>query len=376
VPLSYLQPAGNGTNRTFEVPIGYLSRAHVKVYTGYDLATGIGTELLSGVGFTWLSDTSIQTTVAPANGAVLTIIRQTPSTSRLVVWSAGSPPTPTELNASDLQNFYIVQEQQDRNDAGIAQSTEAKAAGATAATAAATATTAANAATTASTSATATANSALSQSTAANSLANSALTNSQTAQTNASAALTAANTALSNTSSTLSVASAANIKADQALSAVSSTVNYTLISNVAAIPSTAANQTYIEVNNSTGIESFTPLTGRPGGFTGDTGLTVRLVYTTAGATWNWLNYFVNNADSRYLKLTGGTMAGDITLVGAPTSNLHPATKAYTDNAVSPKLDSSLAATTYQTQAGMSAYFTAAAASILPRTALVYFMSSF
>jgi hypothetical protein len=118
----------------------------------------------------------------------------------------------------------------------------------------------------------------------------------------------------------------------------------------------------VEVGNSTGIESFTPLAGKPAGFVGDSGLSVRIRYTTAGATWNWQNYYPNNAETRYLKLTGGTLTGDITLAGAPTSSLHPATKAYTDTAVGAKLDSSTAASTYQTQAGMSSYLTTASAS--------------
>jgi hypothetical protein len=118
----------------------------------------------------------------------------------------------------------------------------------------------------------------------------------------------------------------------------------------------------VEVGNSTGIESFTPLAGKPAGFVGDSGLSVRIRYTTAGATWNWQNYYPNNAETRYLKLTGGTLTGDINLAGAPTSNLHPATKAYTDTAVGAKLDAATAASTYQTQAGMSSYLTTASAS--------------
>jgi hypothetical protein len=234
VPLSYLQYAGNGTNRTFAVSLSYLSRTHVKVYTGYDFATGIGTELLSNVGFTWLSDTSVQTTVAPANGAVLTIIRQTPSTSRLVVWSAGSPPTPTELNTSDLQNLYVIQEQQDRNDVGIAQSTAAKDA------------------------------------------------------------------------------------VDAVIVAVASSVVYVAVATVAAIPSSPGDNDFIEISNSTGLESFIPLAGRPVGFVGDSGLTVRLRYSATTFTWIWISYNANNSDARYQKagapLSSSTFTGPVTLI--------------------------------------------------------------
>jgi hypothetical protein len=108
--LTYVQTPGNGTNRLFSVPFPFIVRAHVRVYLGYNVAAGTGAELVDGTGFTWLSDTQIQTTVAPAVGAVLTVIRKTPITEQLVVWASGSPPTPAELNTADLQNLYVIQE--------------------------------------------------------------------------------------------------------------------------------------------------------------------------------------------------------------------------------------------------------------------------
>jgi hypothetical protein len=131
-----------------------------------------------------------------------------------------------------------------------------------------------------------------------------------------------------------------------------------------------------------------------------------MVYTSSGSTWNWIQYFPNDPETRYLKLSGGTLTGPITLSGAPTSGLHAATKTYVDgyvNAIngdiaslsSSKLDSSTASSTYaplasptftgtvtipagasisgyltsataasiyQTQAGMSSYLTTANAS--------------
>lgn len=38
----------------------------------------------------------------------------------------------------------------------------------------------------------------------------------------------------------------------------------------------------------------------------------------------------HNHDSTYLKLSGGTLTGALTLSGAPTANLHAATKQYVD----------------------------------------------
>lgn len=91
--------------------------------------------------------------------------------------------------------------------------------------------------------------------------------------------------------------------AEAALAAVSSQLQFELVADVAAIPTAPENGTYVEVINSTGIESFTPLTGMPAGFVGDSGLSVRMGYTTASAAWAWLSYAPTNADARYLKQT-------------------------------------------------------------------------
>ena len=120
MPFSYAQYAGNGTTTTFSVPFPYLLKAHVKVYIGYNLVDGTFTsELADGVGFNWTSGTQIQATAAPAIGQTLTVIRKTPDTTQVVQWQDGSNLIADDLNTSDLQNLYVVQEQQDRNDAGI-----------------------------------------------------------------------------------------------------------------------------------------------------------------------------------------------------------------------------------------------------------------
>jgi hypothetical protein len=124
----------------------------------------------------------------------------------------------------------------------------------------------------------------------------------------------------------------ANSKADQAVAAVANSINFTLVANVAAIPASPANNTYLEIGNSTGLQSFTPLAGIPAGFVGDPGLTTRIVYDANNQTWNWLNYFANNSETRYLGLAGGTLTGPVTLSGPPTTGLNPTTKTYVDAA--------------------------------------------
>jgi hypothetical protein len=269
---SYRQYAGNGSTTSFAVPFPYLLKSHVHVYLGFNLLDGTFTsELAETTGFAWTSGTAIQTVAAPTSGQTLTVVRQTPNSQQVVQYQDGSTLIADDLNTSDLQNLYVVQEQQDRNDSGIA------------------------------------------------------------------------------------ISLSASTKADQAIAAVSNSIRYQLVTNVAGIPSSPANDTYIEIANSTGLESFSPLTGLPAGFVGDSGLTVRLRYTTTGATWTWQNYYANNAEIRYLKLAGGTLTGPLTLSGTPTSSLQAATKAYADGIGSGKLDSATAASTYQTLSGMSSY---------------------
>ena len=392
MPLSFASYTGNGSTTTFSVPFPYILKAHVKLYIGYNILDGTYTSLLAdGTNYTWTSGTQVQLTTAPTAAQVLTVIRDTPDSSQLVPWQDGSNLIAGDLNTADLQNLYVVQEQQDRNDAGASAAiaaqtaaTNASAAATAAATAANTAnatataattaannaTAAANASTAASTAATTTANQASANAAAAVSTANTASTNASnalstantaatnasnalstanTASTNASTAVSTANTAASNASAAVSTANAAsstattasnnattavntannalsaannavstantantsasnavttanaaNNTANQAAAAVSQAVLFTLVANVAAIPASPANNTYIEVGDSTGIGSFSPLVGLPGGFVGDPGLTVRIRYTTSGNTWNYLSYFANNPETRYL----------------------------------------------------------------------------
>jgi len=82
--------------------------------------------------------------------------------------------------------------------------------------------------------------------------------------------------------------------------AVASVLPYQPVVAVANIPSPPLiNGQRIEISNSTGIESYLPLTGRPSGFVGASTLTVRLVYTTTGNTWQWVDYRATDPDGRY-----------------------------------------------------------------------------
>jgi len=217
VPYSYVQYAGSGTTGPFTVSFPYLLQEHVKLYRGLDLLAGTYTQLLvSGTDYTWTSGTQVQLTSALVNGTTLTIRRETPTTTRLVDWSDGSNLNAADMDTADLQNFYAIQDQQDKNEV-----------------------------------------------------------------------VTAAG-----------ITTAANATA--ALNAVNAALPYAAIGTVAGIPA-GTNGARIEVANSTGIEAFSPLAGRPAGFVGSSQIRVRLTYTTAGSTWNWVDYAVADPDGRYVR---------------------------------------------------------------------------
>ena len=136
--------------------------------------------------------------------------------------------------------------------------------------------------------------SALSLATTADSNATTALNTANTANTNATVALAQSNTAISDST-------AAKASADAAVSAVANSLSYAQITNVAAIPGSPSENDAIQVVDSTGLESFTPLTGLPAGYVGDAGIAARLVYNAPN--WVFQNYIANDPDARYLNPT-------------------------------------------------------------------------
>jgi len=406
---------GDGTTVLFSFTFPYLETTDIKVSLNGTVTTA----------YTLVNATTIQFNTAPANGVAIRIYRQTDDTELAAQFYPGSAIRSQDLNDNFTQNLYVTQESS--NNAGTATSTantaltnsntaigtantalstantastnasaavstantastNASAAVSTANTASTNATTAVNTANTAASNAAtalstantalSTANTASTNATAAVSTANTASSNAtaavstaNTASTNASSAVSTANTASSNASTALSTANTAISTANAAASAVANAILYDTVANVAAIPASPANNDAVEVTNSTGIQSFSPLSGRPAGFVGDSGLSVRMVYTTAGATWNWIQYFPNDPETRYgdaittLQTDLNTAEADI--LGLDSAKLDATTAASTyltqSNAASTYLTQANAASTYQTQAGMSSYLTTTAA---------------
>ena len=312
---------GNGSTVLYSFTFPYLDTTDVKVSLNGVVTTA----------YTLANATTVQLNAAPANGTAIKIYRET-SESNLAEFYAGSAIRSADLNNNFLQGLYVSQE---TVDTVATSATSADAAVATANAASATANAISGTASTALTNANAavvTANAASANATTALSTANSALSTANTASTNATTAVTASTSATTTANSALSTANTASSNANSAINAVSAVVAFPLVAAVANIPASPTNGQGVQVTNSTGIESFMPLLGKPAGFVGDAGINVKLQYTSLGSTWNWIGYAPNDSDSRYLRLTGGTLTGAITLPGAPSSALQAATKGYVDAA--------------------------------------------
>lgn len=347
---------GNGSTVLFSFSFPYLEQSHVFVEVN-----GTGT-----TAFTFPNANTVEFNTAPAVGAAIRIFRETPLDQPEAVFAGGSTIRASDLNRNNNQLLFVAQESNfeaesattTANTALVNSTTAistANAADAKADTAiidSAAAVVTANAADANATAAVSTANTASSNASAAVSTANAAASNASAAVSTANAADAKADQALIDSAAAVVTASQADVdatlalstaiqadidatsalgasavavgdaaaavvtadladdKADQAIAAVSAAVLFDLIANVAAIPAAPDDQDFIEVSNSTGIEGFTPLVGLPGGFVGDPGLTVRLVYQDSNNSWNFLSYFANNPEDRYANVVdGATGAG-------------------------------------------------------------------
>ena len=344
---------GDGSTTAYSFTFPYLETTDIKV----------SLDAVDTTAYTLSNATTITFTTAPTSGAAIRIYRNTATDNLKATFHPGSAIRSSDLNNNFTQNLYVTQEADFDVDTANTTANTAKTTADTAIATANSATTTANAAaSTANTAATnasaavTTANAASATATTAASDAASAVATANTASTNASAAVTTANaadanatTALNNsresdgsggfnsaidkantalttansasTSATAAVSTAntastnasnAVTTANAASAAVSNAVAYTLTANVAAIPGSPSNNDYIEVNDSTGIESFTPLSGIPSGYVGASGLTARLRYDSSASSWVWLNYFANDSEDRYLTKSLPVVVGDAT----------------------------------------------------------------
>ena len=344
---------GDGSTTNYSFTFEYIKQADVKVTIASAATTA----------FTFANATTLSFTAAPANGAAIRIFRDTDITTLNATFFPGSAIKAEDLNNNFTQTHFATQETDNEVLTANTTANTAKTTADTALTNSAAAVTTANATT-------ATANTALANSAAAVTTANAASATATTASTDAASAITTANTASTNASAAVTTANAADANATTALTnsresdgsggfttaiakattalstansastsatsatttantadtnattalntanaasaAVSNAVLFTLVANVAAIPGSPSNNDYIEIGNSTGIESFSPLSSLPSGFVGASGLTVRLRYATPATSWVFMSYFANDSETRYLTKNIPVVTGDAT----------------------------------------------------------------
>ena len=245
----------DGVTVLYAVTFEYISEPDVKV--SFD-----GTETTD---FSFDNATTIRLDSAPALGVDIRIFRRTDVEELPATFFPGSTIQARDLNDNFNVSLYVAQEAaRDSATAGESFPTAARAEA---------------------------------KADAAVATADTALANSQTANTTAGNALTVANAASTTATNAEATANAAQTSADAAIALVASVQLPTVVPNVAAIPGSPANDDLVEVTDSTGIESFSPLTGLPAGFVGDAGVAVKILYQVA--TWTFVEYRPTDPDDRY-----------------------------------------------------------------------------
>ena len=328
---------GDGTTVLYSFTFPYIKEDDIKVSID-----GVDT-----TAYTLANATTVEFTAAPAVDAAILIYRQTQVDDIENIFFPGSAVRAKDLNDNFTQSLYVIQEADDTAEQAktIAESavdtaedavTEAEGATTIAGNAVTTAgnavasaaqanTTAGNAVTTAdaavvsaaaanttAANAVTTAQNAVTSAATANTTAGNAVTTAQTAVTTADTAVTTAQNAVDTANDAVATADIADTNAANALQLVGQVISYIPVANVNAITATPSDGDSIRVQDSTGIENFTPLSNIPANFVGSSILYVDIVYTGGSVnSWEFIQYGVLDTDARYLQLTGGTLTGPL-----------------------------------------------------------------
>jgi len=358
---------GDGSTVLYSFTFPYLNTTDVKV----------SLDAVTTTAYSLANATQVQLNTAPASGVAIRVFRDTADDALNAEFFPGAAIKSSDLNNNFNQNLYVTQESNDTAEKATTTANTAKTTADSALTASSNAVSTANTASTNASAAVLTANTASTNATAAVNTANTASTNASTAlstantaSTNASTALSTANTAdtnattalnnsresdgsggyttaiakantaistantasstattaATNASAAVTTANTASATATAAQNAIAAAAFYTPVANVAGIPGSPSNEDRVEVADSTGIQSFSPLTGYPAGFTGASGLTARIQYSSSGSTWNWVDYFANDPEDRYYTKTSGTtnatnIATNVTNIATNVTNI-------------------------------------------------------
>jgi microcystin-dependent protein len=269
---------GNGTTVLYSFSFPYLDQSHVK-------ATLNGTPTTA---FTFANATTLQFNSAPGAGVEIVIFRETDSDQAEAVFVAGSPIRAADLNQNNTQLLYVAQESSfTANEASTVAET------------------------------------ALSQVSSSFVLANQALATANQAQLDATDAVNTSNQAQLDATAAVNTANAADltsqgavVTANAALVAVAAAVAYQPVADLAALALlTPSNAEFFELQDSTGADTDPSITGVPVGLVGVPGLTFRLRYDDPPGEYVFLGYFSNDSETRYFKVTGGSISGNVDVTG-------------------------------------------------------------
>ncbi len=110
---------GNGSTTTYSITFPYITSSHVIVKIDNVLKT-------AGTDYTFPTSSTIQFTVAPANGTSISISRSSSRSTRLVDYQDGATITEAILDQDSNQLFYISQEAFDTADNALLLDTDDK----------------------------------------------------------------------------------------------------------------------------------------------------------------------------------------------------------------------------------------------------------
>jgi hypothetical protein len=97
--LSYVTYPSDGVTVQYDIPFGYLRKQHVFAFVNDELR-----------GFKWISNSRIELLVAPQPDDAVRFQRLTERATRVTNFTDGQTLLAGDLNAGDLQNFYVMQE--------------------------------------------------------------------------------------------------------------------------------------------------------------------------------------------------------------------------------------------------------------------------
>ena len=282
------------------------------------------------------SDTAIATAnTASSNASTAVSTANTASTNASTAVSTANTASTNASTALSTANTALTNSRESDGSGGytsaIQKANTAISTSNTASTNASAAVSTANTASTNASTAVSTANTASTNATNAVSTANTASSNATTALNNsrasdgsggynsaisiANTASTTATSALNNSresdgsggyNSAISIANSASATATASANTVANSAIYQVVANYAALPSlnSVDNAKFYQVSDSTNIEnSFSEITGEPSGFTGHSGLSVKLKSNTTASpkVWEWQEYYANDPEIRYRK---------------------------------------------------------------------------